>query len=97
MRAIKRNVEEKVLPRAACVLYAAMAVLSEATWEKVREMFPSGQDSEVAKLLQTECGSNLPFVEKETPLRTGARSFCCAQVERGKHGKAGCGGKAGQC
>jgi len=85
MRAIKRNVEEKVLPRAACGLYAAMAVLSEATWEKVREMFPSGQDSEVAKLLQTECGNNLPFLERET-LRTGARSFCCAQVARGKHG-----------
>jgi hypothetical protein len=37
MRAIKMNVEKKVLPRAACRLFAAMAVLSEATWEKVRE------------------------------------------------------------
>jgi hypothetical protein len=43
-----------------------MAVLNEATWEKVREMFPSGQDSEVAKLLQTECGNNLPFPGKRT-------------------------------
>ena len=30
-------------------------------------MFPSGQDREVVKLLQTKCGNNLPFLERETP------------------------------
>jgi hypothetical protein len=89
MRAIKRNVEEKVLPRAACGLYAAMAVLSEATWEKVREMFPSGQDSEVAKLLQTECGNNLPFLEKETPYGLERVRFAALKLSEGSMEKLG--------
>jgi hypothetical protein len=33
-----------------------MAVLSESTWEKIRELFPSEQHDEVATILETECG-----------------------------------------
>jgi hypothetical protein len=35
--------------------------------EKVRETFPSGQDSEVVKILQTKCGNDLASW-KEKPL-----------------------------
>jgi hypothetical protein len=43
------------------------AVVREATWEKVRELFPSDQHNAVARILQLECGNNLPFLETETP------------------------------
>ena len=44
-----------------------MAALSEATWEKVRALFPPTQQDEVAAKLQNQCGNNLPFLGKETP------------------------------
>ena len=34
---------------------------------KVRELFPSDQHNAVARILETECGNNLPFLETETP------------------------------
>jgi hypothetical protein len=43
-----------------------MASLSEATWEKIRAIFPSTEHDEVAELLQSQCGNNLPFLGKET-------------------------------
>jgi len=36
-----------------------MALLNEATWEKVRLLFPSDQHNGVARILETECGNNL--------------------------------------
>jgi hypothetical protein len=36
-----------------------MAVVNEATWEKVRLLFPSDQHNAVARILETECGNNL--------------------------------------
>jgi hypothetical protein len=67
----------------ACGVYAAMAVLSEATWEKVREMFPSEQHNEVGKLLQTECGNNLPFLERKAPYELERFRFAALKWSEG--------------
>jgi hypothetical protein len=40
-----------------------MVKLSEATWEKVRQLFPAEQQQKIADLITTECGNNLPFCE----------------------------------
>ena len=60
-----------------------MAMLSEATWEKVRSIFPFEQHDEVAKLLETECGNNLPFWGKETPVRLERVRFAALQLSEG--------------
>ena len=60
-----------------------MAVLSEATWEKVREMFPLEQHNEVAKLLQTECGNNLSFLGRETPYGLERVRFAALKLSEG--------------
>jgi hypothetical protein len=51
--------------------------------EKAREMFPSGQDSEVVKLLQTKCGNNLPFLERETPYGLERVRFAALTLSQG--------------
>jgi hypothetical protein len=40
-----------------------MTDLSPDTWAAVRRLFPPEQQAEVAELLRTECGNNLPFQE----------------------------------
>jgi hypothetical protein len=44
-----------------------MAVLSESTWEKIRELFPPEQHDEAATILETECGNTCHFW-REKPL-----------------------------
>jgi hypothetical protein len=41
-----------------------MPELSVATWEKLRKVFPPELHEEVARILENECGNNLPFLEK---------------------------------
>jgi hypothetical protein len=66
-----------------------MTVLSEATWEKVCETFPSERHDEVAKLLQTECGNNLPFLERETPHGLERVRFAALKLSEGSMEKLG--------
>ena len=44
-------------------LRIGMSKLSEATRDKVRQLFPSRQQQDAADLLMIECGNNLPFCE----------------------------------
>jgi len=39
-------------------------LLSGEILEKIRSVFPSEQIEEVARILITQCGQNLPFMEK---------------------------------
>lgn len=64
-----------------------MAALSEATWEKVRGLFPQTQHDEVAAILQNQCGNNLPFLEKETPEGLERFRFAALKLSRGKMDK----------
>jgi hypothetical protein len=60
-----------------------MAVLSEATWERVRELFPPEQHEAVARILETECGNNLPFSEKETSYGLERLRFAALKLSNG--------------
>jgi len=40
-----------------------MAGISEATWQKIRALFPPELHGEVAVLLADQCGNNLPFLQ----------------------------------
>ncbi|HLC05450.1 MAG TPA: hypothetical protein VJK02_20630 [Anaerolineales bacterium] len=40
-----------------------MTGLSEATWSRIRQLFPSDLHPSVAEILEHECGNNLPFLE----------------------------------
>ena len=40
-----------------------MTDLTGSTWEKVRALFSPEEHERVAKLLEEECGSNLPFFD----------------------------------
>ena len=64
-----------------------MAALSEATWEKVRALFPPTQHDEVAAILQHQCGNNLPFLGKETPEGLERFRFAALKLSRGKMDK----------
>jgi hypothetical protein len=60
-----------------------MAVVNEATWEKVRLLFPSDQHNAVARILETECENNLPFLETETPDRSERVRFAALKLSEG--------------
>jgi hypothetical protein len=60
-----------------------MVVLSEATWEKVRELFPPEQHEAVARILETECGNNVPFSEKETSYGLERLRFAALKLSKG--------------
>lgn len=60
-----------------------MAALSEATWEKVRALFPPTQQDEVAAILQNQCGNDLPFLGKETPEGLERFRFAALKLSRG--------------
>jgi hypothetical protein len=60
-----------------------MAVLTEATWEKVRNLFPPEQQDEVAKILETECGNNLPFLDRVDPYGLERFRFAALKLSEG--------------
>ena len=60
-----------------------MAPLSQATWEKVRAIFPPTQHAAVAEILQNQCGNNLPFLEKETPEGLERFRFAALKLSEG--------------
>ena len=59
-------------------------MLSESTWEKIRALFPPEQHDEVATILETECGNNLPFLGKETPDGLERFRFAALKLSDGK-------------
>ena len=60
-----------------------MTGLTEATREKVRELFPKEQYSEAAKLLETECGNNLPFLQHESAEGLERFRFAALKLSQG--------------
>ncbi|HEV2398590.1 MAG TPA: hypothetical protein VGS27_16720 [Candidatus Sulfotelmatobacter sp.] len=64
-----------------------MAALSEATWEKVRALFPPTKHEEVAALLQNQCGNNLPFLGTETPEGLERFRFAVLKLSQGRMDK----------
>jgi hypothetical protein len=64
-----------------------MGSLSESTREKIRAMFPSIQHQQVAQLLQSQCGSNLPFLGNETPEGLERVRFAALKLSGGRMDK----------
>ena len=64
-----------------------MASLTEATWEKIRAIFPSTQHDEVAELLESQCGNNLPFLGKESPEGLERFRFAALKLSGGRMDK----------
>ncbi|HKT88342.1 MAG TPA: hypothetical protein VJQ59_07895 [Candidatus Sulfotelmatobacter sp.] len=61
-----------------------MSALSEATWEKVRALFPPTQHDEVAAILQNQCGNNLPFLGNKTPEELERFRFAALKLSQGR-------------
>lgn len=64
-----------------------MAALSEATWERIRVLFPPTKHDEVAAILQNQCGNNLPFLGNETPEGLERFRFAALKLSRGRMDK----------
>ena len=60
-----------------------MTGLTEATREKVRGLFPQEQYSEVVQLLETECGNNLPFLQRESAEGLERFRFAALKLSQG--------------
>jgi hypothetical protein len=67
--------------------FGEVSVLSESTWKKIRELFPPDQCDEVARILETECGNNLPFLERESPYGLERFRFAALKLSDGNMGK----------
>jgi hypothetical protein len=64
-----------------------MVALSEATWEKIRLLFPPMQHEEVAAILQSQCGDNLPFLGNETSEGLERVRFAALKLSEGSMNK----------
>jgi hypothetical protein len=60
-----------------------MVSLTEATREKVRELFPPEQQPEVMQLLEIECGNNLTFLQHKTPEGLERFRFAALKLSQG--------------
>jgi len=60
-----------------------MKGLSERTWKIVRVMFPVEQQESVAKLLLTECGNNLPYLNNSDEIELERIRFAALKSSRG--------------
>lgn len=60
-----------------------MAELSDATWERLRRLFPPQQQEEAARLLADECGNNLPFCEDLGPVGLERIRFAVLKLSGG--------------
>lgn len=61
--------------------------LSEKTQQLVRQMFPESGHQRVTDLLENQCGSNLPFLEKSNSIdlerfRFAALKVCGGSIEK---------------
>jgi hypothetical protein len=60
-----------------------VAELSEATWERLRTLFPPQHQEEAARLLADECGNNLPFCEDFSPVGLERIRFAVLKLSGG--------------
>jgi hypothetical protein len=60
-----------------------LAELSEATWERLRRLFPPEHQEEAARLLADECGNNLPFCEDFGPVALERIRFAVLKLSGG--------------
>lgn len=60
-----------------------MAGLTEKTSTTIRELFPPEQHDTVAELLETECGNNLPFLEKADAQTLERFQLAALQLSKG--------------
>jgi hypothetical protein len=61
-----------------------MPELSEATWEKLRKIFPAELHEEAAQILENEGGNNLPFLEKMDKYGLERFRFAALKLSNGK-------------
>ncbi len=67
-----------------------MRKLSEATWDKIRQLFPAGQHQEAASLLMNQCGDNLPFCENSDEYELERIRFAALKLSEGNLSELGC-------
>jgi hypothetical protein len=60
-----------------------MVPLTDATWQKIRALFPETQHEAVARLLESRCGSNLPLCQNTTPERSERIRFAVLKLSQG--------------
>jgi hypothetical protein len=60
-----------------------VAELSDATWERLRRLFPPQQQEGAARLLADECGNNLPFCEDLGPVGLERIRFAVLKLSGG--------------
>ena len=65
------------------VEYATMVLLSDATWERVKRLFPAEKWVVVEQLLTEECADNLPRCQDSTPERLERIRFAVLKLSHG--------------
>ena len=60
-----------------------MSELTEATWERLRKLFPPEQHQEVAALLLNECSNNLPFCRNSDAYELERIHFAVLKLSEG--------------
>jgi hypothetical protein len=60
-----------------------MLALTDATLERVRALFPSEAEEIVVRLLEQECGNNLPFSEDDTPETAERVRYAVLKLSKG--------------
>ena len=61
-----------------------MMELSEETWELVQKLFAPEQHQAAARLLEEECGNNLPFLAELDPYRLERFRFAALKLSGGR-------------
>jgi hypothetical protein len=64
-----------------------MSELSQATLEKVHQLFRPEEHPQVVALLETECGNNLPFLDKLGPEALERFRFAALKLSEGNFEK----------
>ena len=60
-----------------------MVELSEGPWERLKKLFPSEQQREVATILEEECGNNLPFLDNADKYQLERVRFAALKLSDG--------------
>ena len=60
-----------------------MTALTEAARQKVRQLFSQEQYPEAVRLLETECGNNLPFLQQESAEGLERFQFAALKLSQG--------------
>ena len=61
-----------------------MTELSEETWQLVRKLFAPEQQQPVARLLEEQCGNNLPFLAKLDKYQLERFRYAALKLSQGR-------------